>query len=170
MLLNQIFTTFHFFLPQSYILDSSKSANVGMPFRSIQGTCMMMDIILEFHHFEISVMGVGSTSKGATETIVSLHLYFSCWDAGRICIDVSRHDVSRQTDGEKMGTVTNYFFGIQITVDGDCSHEIKRHLLLGRKTMTNLDSILKSRDITLPAKVCIQWFFQWSYRDVRVGP
>ena len=47
------------------------------------------------------------------------------------------------------------FLGFKITVDGDCSHEIKRHLLLGRKTMTNLDSILKSRDITLPTKVCI---------------
>lgn len=78
MLLNQIFTTFHFFLPQSYILDSSKSANVGMPFRSIQGTCMLMDVILEFCHFEISVMGVGSTGKGAPERMLSLDLYFSC--------------------------------------------------------------------------------------------
>ena len=48
-----------------------------------------------------------------------------------------------------------FFFGPQITVDGDCSHEIKRRLLLGRKVMTNLDSILKSRDITLPTKVCL---------------
>ena len=47
------------------------------------------------------------------------------------------------------------FLGSKITADGDCSHEIKRHLLLGRKVMTNLDSILQSRDITLPAKVCI---------------
>ena len=47
------------------------------------------------------------------------------------------------------------FFGSKITADGDCSHEIKRHLLLGRKVMTNLDSILKSRDITLPTKVCL---------------
>ena len=54
---------------------------------------------------------------------------------------------------------------------GDCSHEIKRRLLLGRKGMTNLDSILKSRDITLPTKVCLVrlWFFQWSCMDVRVG-
>ena len=54
----------------------------------------------------------------------------------------------------------------------DCTHEIKRHLLLGRKTMTNLDSILKSRDITLLTKVRIvknYWFFQWSCMDVRVG-
>ena len=60
---------------------------------------------------------------------------------------------SCQTDGEMMETVRGYFFGLQIIEDGDCSHEIKRHLLLGRKVMTNLDSILKSRDITLPTKV-----------------
>ena len=61
---------------------------------------------------------------------------------------------SRQIDGETMETVAYfYFWGSKITVDGDCSHEIKTHLLLGRKVMTNLDSILKSRDITLPAKV-----------------
>ena len=59
-----------------------------------------------------------------------------------------------QTDGETMETVTDFIFlGSKITADGDCSHEIKRHLLLGRKVMTNLDSILKSRDITLPTKV-----------------
>ena len=59
-----------------------------------------------------------------------------------------------QTDGETMETVTGFIFlGSKITADGDCSHEIKRHLLLGRKAMTNLNSILKSRDITLPTKV-----------------
>ena len=63
---------------------------------------------------------------------------------------------SWQIDGEAMETVTGLIFlGSKITADGDCSHEIKRHLLLGRKAMTNLDSILKSRDITLPTKVCI---------------
>ena len=61
---------------------------------------------------------------------------------------------SWQTDGEPMETVRDFIFlGSKITVDGDCSHEIKRCLLLGRKAMTNLDSILKSRDITLPTKV-----------------
>ena len=61
-----------------------------------------------------------------------------------------------QIDGETMETVTDFIFlGSQITADGDCSHEIKRHLLLGRKTMTSLDSILKSRDVTLPTKVCL---------------
>ena len=54
-----------------------------------------------------------------------------------------------------METVRDYFFGPKITVDGDCSHEIKRHLFLGRKAMTNLASILKSRDITLSTKVCL---------------
>ena len=61
-----------------------------------------------------------------------------------------------QIDGERMETVTDFIFlGSKITADGDCSHEIKRYLLLGRKAMTNLDSILKSRDITLLTKVCI---------------
>ena len=61
---------------------------------------------------------------------------------------------SWQIDGETMETVRDFIFlGSKITADGDCSHEIKRHLLLGRKAMTNLESILKSRDITLPTKV-----------------
>ena len=61
---------------------------------------------------------------------------------------------SWQIDGETMETVTDFIFlGSKIPADGDCSHEIKRHLLLGRKAMTNLDSILKSRDINLPTKV-----------------
>ena len=63
---------------------------------------------------------------------------------------------SWQVDEEAVETVTDFIFlGFKITADGDCSHEIKRHLLLGRKVMTNLDSILKSRDITLPTKVHI---------------
>ena len=63
---------------------------------------------------------------------------------------------SWQIDGETMETVTDFIFlGSKITADGDCSHEIKRHLLFGRKAITNLDSILKSRDITLPTKVCL---------------
>ena len=60
---------------------------------------------------------------------------------------------SWEIDGETVETVADYFLGSKITADGDCSHEIKRCLLLGRKIMTNLDSILKSRDITLPTKV-----------------
>ena len=63
---------------------------------------------------------------------------------------------SWQIDGETVETVSDFiFFGSKITADGDCSHEIKRRLLLGRKVMINLDSILKSRDITLPRKVCL---------------
>ena len=63
---------------------------------------------------------------------------------------------SWQIDGEIMETVSDFIFlGSRITEDGDCSHEIKRYLLLGRKVLTKLDSILKSRDITLPTKVCL---------------
>ena len=63
---------------------------------------------------------------------------------------------SRQIDGETMETVADFIFlGSKITADGDCIHEIKRCLLLGRKTMTNLDSVLKRRDISLPTKVCL---------------
>ena len=63
---------------------------------------------------------------------------------------------SWQIDGETVETVTDFLFGgSQITADGDCSHEMKRHLFLGRKVMTNLDSILKSRKITLPTKVSL---------------
>ena len=79
---------------------------------------------------------------------------------------------SWQTDGETVESVADFILGgSKITADGDCSHEIKRHLLLGRKAMTNLDSILKSRDITLSIKVHQSrlWVFQWSYMDVRVG-
>ena len=64
--------------------------------------------------------------------------------------------ISWQIDGKTIETLTDFIFlGSKITADGDCSHEIKRHLLLGRKTMTNLDSILKSRDISLSIKVCL---------------
>ena len=80
---------------------------------------------------------------------------------------------SWQVDGETVETAADFIFlGSKITADGDCSHEIKRRLLLGRKVMTNLDSILKSRDITLPTKVRLVKaivFFQWSCMDVRVG-
>ena len=80
---------------------------------------------------------------------------------------------SRQIDEEKVETVTDFIFlGSKITADGGRSHEIKRHLLLGRKSMTNLDRVLKSRDITLPTKLClvIGMAFPVSCFDVRVGP
>ena len=79
---------------------------------------------------------------------------------------------SWKIDGETRETVTDFILGgSKITADGDYSHEIKRSLLLGRKVMTNLDSILKSRDITLLTKVRLVrlWFSLWSCMDVRVG-
>ena len=80
--------------------------------------------------------------------------------------------ISWQIDGETMETVTDFILGSsKITADGDCSHEIKRCLLFERKAMTNLDSILRSRDIILPTKVRLVklWFFQCLCVDVRVG-
>ena len=74
----------------------------------------------------------------------------------RTKIMASHPITSSQIEGEKVETVTDFIFlGSRITGDGDCCHEIKRHLLLGRKTMTNLDSVFKSRDISLLTKVCI---------------
>ena len=71
-------------------------------------------------------------------------------------IMASGHNTSWQIDGETMETVRDFlFFGSKITADGDCSHEIKRRVHLGRKAMMNLDNVLKSRDITLLTKVCI---------------
>ena len=80
---------------------------------------------------------------------------------------------SWQIGGETVETVTDFSFGgSKITADSDCSHEIKRHLLLGSKAVTNLDSILRSRDITLPTKVCLvtTMVFQLPCTDVSVGP
>ena len=78
---------------------------------------------------------------------------------------------SWQIDGDKMETVRDFIFlGSKTTTDGDCSHEIKRRLLLGRKAVANLDSILKSRDSSLPPKVhLVKAMVQQSYMDVRVG-
>ena len=79
---------------------------------------------------------------------------------------------SWEIDGETVETVSDFILrGSKITADGACSHKTKRRLLLGRKVMTNLDSIFKNRDITLPTKVCQSrlWFFLWSCMDVRVG-
>ena len=80
---------------------------------------------------------------------------------------------SWEIDGKTVETVSDFIFlGSKITADGDCSHEIKRCLLLGRKVMINLDSILKSRDITLPTKdrLVKAIVFQWSHMDVSVRP
>ena len=80
--------------------------------------------------------------------------------------------MSWQIDGETVETVADFvLWGSKITADGDCSHEIKGRLLLVRKVMTNLESIFKSRDVTLSAKVCLvkAMVFHWSCMDVRVG-
>ena len=79
---------------------------------------------------------------------------------------------SMEIDGGTVETVSDFIFlGSKITADGDCSHEIKRHLLLGRKVMINIDCILKSRDISLLTKVHLvkAMVFLWSCMDVRVG-
>ena len=76
------------------------------------------------------------------------------YDIQKTKIMASSPITSCQVDGESVETMAHFiFWGSKITADGDCSHEIKRHLLLGRKVMTNLESIFKSRDITLPTKV-----------------
>ena len=81
----------------------------------------------------------------------------------KIKIMASSPITSWQTDGEKVETVSDFIFlGSKITADSDCSHEIRRRLLLGRKTVTNLDSILKSRDITLPTKVRLSHSYGFS--------
>ena len=78
------------------------------------------------------------------------------WSNFKTKIMASGHITSWEIDGETVETVSDFIFGgSKITADGDCGHEIKRRLLLGRKVMTNLDSIFKSRDITLPTKVCL---------------
>ena len=89
---------------------------------------------------------------------------------------VSGPITSWHIDRETMETVTDLIFlGSKIIVDGDCSHEIKRHLLFGRKAMTNLDSIFKSSDITLPTKICLVKAMvfpvvMYGCMDLRVGP
>ena len=90
----------------------------------------------------------------------------------KIKIVASGPITSWQIDWETVETVSDFIvLGSKITADGNCSHEIKRHLLLGRKVMTNLDSILKSTDITLPTKVCLikATVFQWSCINESVG-
>ena len=88
-----------------------------------------------------------------------VHIHFLNWRGSKLNIQktkiiASGPITSWEIDGETVETVSDFIFlGSKITADGDCSHEIKRHLLLGRRVMTNLDSIFKSRDITLPTKV-----------------
>ena len=93
-------------------------------------------------------------------------------DSQKTKIMASGPNTSWQIDGETVEAVSDFILGgSKITADGDCNHEIKRCLLFGRKVMTSLDSIFKSRDITLPTKVRLvkAKVFQWSCMDVRVG-
>ena len=93
-------------------------------------------------------------------------------DIQKMKIMVSGPITSWQTEGQTVETGADFIFlGSKITADGDCSHEAKRRLLFGRKVKTNLDSILKSRDILCQQKSVYSrlWFFQWSCMDVRVG-
>ena len=102
-------------------------------------------------------------------------------ESGKVCLKLNIQKTkimasgpitSWEIDGKTVETVSDFIFlGPKITADGDCSHEIKRCLLLGRKVMTNLDILLKSRDITLPTKVRVvkAMVFLWSCMDVRVG-
>ena len=94
------------------------------------------------------------TSRDLGWRIGKMHLRVHTCNFQKTKIMASGSITSWEIDGETMETVTDFILGgSQITADGDCSHEIKRHLLFGRKVMTNLDSILKSRDITLTTKV-----------------
>ena len=88
-----------------------------------------------------------STKEESEKAVIKLNIH-------ETKIMASGPITSLQIDEEKVETVTDYFLGPKITVDGDCSHKIKRHLLLGRKAITNLDNVLKSRDIALLTKVC----------------
>ena len=89
------------------------------------------------------------------ETVLDFTLMYKL-DVQKMKMMASGPITSWEIDGETVETVSDFIFGgSKITADGDCSHEIKRHLLLGRKFMTNLDSILKRKDITLPTKICL---------------
>ena len=99
------------------------------------------------------VMGRRLKKEGIDVHLWLIHVDFRNLSVQETKVIASIPIISWQIDGERMETVTDFIFlGSKITADGDWSHEIKRHLLLGRKVMTNLDSILKSRDITLPTK------------------
>ena len=97
---------------------------------------------------ELDEAQVGIRVPGEISITSDMQMIPPLWQKTKIM--ASGPITSWEIDGETVETLTDYFFGSKITADGDCSHEIKRRLLLGRKVMTNLDSILKSRDITFP--------------------
>ena len=104
---------------------------------------------------EIQTHTQGAISRGYRWSLIGTgHFFLPINNIQKTKITASGPIISWEIDGETMETVSDFIFlGSKITADGDCSHEIKRRLLLGRKVMTNLDSIFKSRDITLPTKV-----------------
>ena len=109
-----------------------------------------------------------TTLRAEREELKSLFMKVKEWKVGlklniqKTMITASNPITSQQIDGETMETMTDFIFlGSKITADGDCSHEIERRLPLGRKAMTNLDSILKGRDITLPTNVPIVKSMVW---------
>ena len=145
--------------------DGEAQAGIKIAGRNINNlryaydTTLMAEIEEEFKNFLMKVKE--ESDKVGLKLIIH-----------KIKIMASGPITSWQIDGETVETVSYFILGgSKITADGDCSHEIKRRLLLGRKVLTNLDSILKSRDITLPTKVRLVklWFFQWSCMDVRTG-
>ena len=116
-------------------------------------------------------MGTGSSSSCLQQKVESEKVGLKL-NIQKMKIMASGPITSWEIDGETVETVSDFIFlGSKITADGDCSHEIKRCLLLGRKVLTNLDSILKSRDITLPTNVRLvkAIVLLWSCMDVRLG-
>ena len=114
-----------------------------------------------------------NVKKESEKVGLKLTLMFTGLNIQKTKIMASSPITSWEMDGETVETVIDFILvGSKITADGDCSHEIKRRLLLGRKVMTNLDSILKSRDITLPTKVCLgqSYGFSGSHVGILTGP
>ena len=144
-------------------LTSPNPWNKSLSYRKITKIHLVPPLIISLCFqsvFQIAHLEFFSTDShkqaGQLVLLLSLGLSFSVYIVGvqKTKIMASGPITSWQISGETMETVTDFIFlGSKITADGDCSHEIKRCLLLGRKAMTNIDSILKSRDITLPTKV-----------------
>ena len=121
---------------------------------------------LRMHNSSKKVLNGLVGSPRLWEVLLIWNTLWSYWSLGLACYHFM---ANRCGNSGNSGWLQN--LGSNITADGDCSHEIKRRLLLGRKVVTNLDSILKIRDIILPTKVCLvkAMVFQWSCMDVRVG-
>ena len=143
----------------NYVIHGSWKTHSSCHSTKKQNICLSLQFKSKFLEKGIWSDKLSSLSHSALRGYPTMHMWLiRVFDLYPI--------TSWQIDGE---TVADFIFlGSKITADSDCSHEIKRCLLLGRKVTTNLDSILKSRDITLPVLSRL-WFFQWSCMDVRVG-